>query len=83
MSFCIFILIFNFLDALATELIIEFLLNSQSLISNDKSNQIVDVEHPAEPPAENKSRKNLALKILALKCAAYLKWNFQLLENRL
>lgn len=75
------------IDALATELIVEFLVNSNNMNSTDKNNgaaaRVVDVENPeAVPPPEPKSKKSLALKILALKCAAHLKWNFQLLENR-
>lgn len=54
-------------------------MNSQN--PNERA-AIVDVENPEPQPAEAKSKKNLALKILALKCAAHLKWNFQILENR-
>lgn len=61
----------------------EFLLNSPNLNGAGEKNEIVDVENPDSQPAlEVKSRKNLALKILALKCASHLKWNFQSLENR-
>lgn len=72
-------------DASATDLIIEFLLNSHSINSGERNNRIVDVENPDTAPTgvpEIKSRKSLALKILALKCVSHLKWNFQLLENR-
>ena len=53
--------------------------------SGERSNRVVDVENPDALPAggpEIKTRKSLALKILALKCVSHLKWNFQLLENR-
>lgn len=75
----------NCLDAMATDLIIEFLLNSHTMNSGERSNRVVDVENPDALPAggpEIKTRKSLALKILALKCVSHLKWNFQLLENR-
>jgi len=69
-------------DSLAIELMIEFLLNSQITNGNERSERIVDVENTDPPAIEAKSRKSLALKILALKCSAHLKWNFQLLENK-
>lgn len=53
--------------------------------SGERNNRVVDVENPDALPAggpEIKTRKSLALKILALKCVSHLKWNFQLLENR-
>ena len=70
---------------MATELIVEFLLNSHNLNASEKNGRAVDVvvENPESIVVpEVKSRKSLALKILALKCVAHLKWNFQLLENR-
>jgi hypothetical protein len=70
---------------LATELIVEFLLNSHNLNASEKNGCAVDVVENSEPTvvmAEVKSRKSLALKILVLKCVAHLKWNFQLLENQ-
>ena len=69
-------------DSLAIELMIEFLLNSQITNGNERAERIVDVENTDPPAIETKSRKSLALKILALKCSAHLKWNFQLLENK-
>lgn len=71
-------------DSQATELIVEFLVNSHSLNVSEKNNsKVIDVEGTEAPNgSEPKTRKSLALKILALKCAAHLKWNFQLLENR-
>lgn len=72
------------LDILATELIVEFLVNSHNLNTPDKNGgRVIDVESSDSTNGnETKTRKSLALKILALKCAAHLKWNFQLLENR-
>lgn len=62
---------------------VEFLLNSHNINSNDKSGRIVDIDNPEGVIApEPKTRKSLALKILALKCVAHLKWKFQLLENK-
>lgn len=70
-------------ETLATELIVEFLLNSHNLNASEKNGRVVDVENPESAPVQEvKSRKSLALKLLALKCVAHLKWNFQLLENR-
>ena len=75
-----------FIDAQATELIVEFLVNSHNLntaAEKNNANRVIDVETTDPSNAsEPKTRKSLALKILALKCAAHLKWNFQLLENR-
>jgi hypothetical protein len=74
--------IFFKLDAQATELIIEFLVNSHNLnVSEKNGSKVIDVEATeAANGSETKTRKSLALKILALKCAAHLKWNS--FENR-
>jgi len=55
------------------------------LNSGEKTNgnRVVDIENvEGTIVPEVKTKKSLALKILALKCAAHLKWNFQLLESR-
>ena len=59
-------------------------MNSHNLnVSEKNGSKVIDVEATeAANGSEPKTRKSLALKILALKCAAHLKWNFQLLENR-
>lgn len=59
-------------------------MNSHNLnVSEKNGSKVIDVEATeAANGSETKTRKSLALKILALKCAAHLKWNFQLLENR-
>ncbi len=59
-------------------------MNSHNLNTSEKNgSRVIDVEGTdTSNGSEPKTRKSLALKILALKCAAHLKWNFQLLENR-
>lgn len=58
-------------------------MNSHNVNSSEKNGaKVIDVENPDSATIpESRTRKCLALQILALKCAAHLRWNFQLLEN--
>ncbi|XP_029033449.1 integrator complex subunit 8 isoform X4 [Osmia bicornis bicornis] len=70
-------------DPSATDLIIKFM----TINSEQKENEvkIVDTEtNDTKPNATNKlTHRNLALKILSLKVAAYLKWDLDILEKKL
>lgn len=61
----------NFLDPTPVQLIIQFL-EQASKPSLNEQNQV-------QPPAEN--RRNHTLKLLALKVAAHLKWDLDVLEK--
>ncbi|XP_076174566.1 integrator complex subunit 8 isoform X1 [Ptiloglossa arizonensis] len=72
-----------FPDPSATDLIIKFM----TINSEQKENEvkIVDAEmNEAKPNTTNKwTHRNLALKILSLRVAAYLKWDLDILEKKL
>ncbi|XP_059049066.1 integrator complex subunit 8 [Achroia grisella] len=72
------------------ELIEEFLsVDTKNANSKPTSERVLDVDAPPSPPSETTptslqfSRKQLALKILALKVAATLHWNLDVLETKL
>ncbi|XP_034824046.1 integrator complex subunit 8 [Maniola hyperantus] len=72
------------------ELIEEFLsVDSKNSNSKPTSERVVDVDAPPSPPSVTTptslqfTRKQLALKILALKVAATLHWNLDILESKL
>ncbi|XP_037964316.2 integrator complex subunit 8 isoform X1 [Plutella xylostella] len=73
------------------ELIIEFLsVDNKNGGSKPTSERVVDLDVPSSPqsastspPAVQFTRKQLALKILALKVAAHLRWNLDILESKL
>ncbi|XP_026726032.1 integrator complex subunit 8 [Trichoplusia ni] len=73
----------------ACELIEEFLsVETKNASSKPTSERVVDVDAPPSPPASipspsQFSRKQLALKILALKVAATLHWNLDIFEEKL
>ncbi|XP_021200979.3 integrator complex subunit 8 [Helicoverpa armigera] len=74
----------------ACELIEEFLsVDTKNGNSKPTSERVVDVDAPPSPPSANTpapsqfTRKQLALKILALKVAATLHWNLDIFENKL
>ncbi|KAJ8734073.1 hypothetical protein PYW07_014624 [Mythimna separata] len=73
----------------ACELIEEFLSVDTKNGSKPTSERVVDVDAPPTPPLASTSapaqftRKQLALKILALKVAADLHWNLDIFENKL
>ncbi|XP_026668358.1 integrator complex subunit 8 isoform X2 [Ceratina calcarata] len=72
-----------FPDPSATDLIIKFM----TINSEQKENEvkIIDAEsNDVKPSSTNKwTHRNLALKILSLKVAAYLKWDLDVLERKL
>lgn len=61
----------NFLDPTPVQLIIQFL--------EQASKPSVNEQNQVQPPAEN--RRNHTLKLLALKVAAHLKWDLDVLEK--
>ncbi|XP_053601838.1 integrator complex subunit 8 [Plodia interpunctella] len=72
------------------DLIEEFLsVDTKNASSKPTSERVVDVDTPPSPPSSTTSvnlqftRKQLALKILALKVAATLNWNLDILESKL
>lgn len=74
----------------ACELIEEFLsVDTKNINAKPASERVVDVDGPPSPPPSNIptstqfSRKQLALKILALKVAATLHWNLNIFELKL
>lgn len=71
------------LDPSPTDLMIKFM----TINSDQKETELkaIDVEsNDIKPNVTNKwSHKNLALKILSLKVAAYLKWDLDILEKKL
>ncbi|XP_037300356.1 integrator complex subunit 8 isoform X2 [Manduca sexta] len=74
----------------ACELIEEFLsVDAKNANSKPSSERLMDVDAPPSPPSATTpapvqySRKQLALKILALKVAATLNWNLDILESKL
>ncbi|XP_013167151.1 PREDICTED: integrator complex subunit 8 [Papilio xuthus] len=73
----------------ACELIEEFLsVDAKNSASKAASERVVDVDGPPSPPTVTTtplqfSRKQLALKILALKIAATLHWNLDVFETKL
>jgi hypothetical protein len=77
-----------FLEPTAYELIEEFLsVDTKNVNSKPTSERIVDVDVPPSPPTATTpapllfTRKQLALKILALKVAATLHWNLGKLDH--
>ncbi|XP_047540457.1 integrator complex subunit 8 [Vanessa atalanta] len=73
----------------ACELIEEFLtVDTKNANSKPTSERVVDVDAPQSPPSVTPptlqfTRKQLALKILALKVAATLNWNLDIFETKL
>ncbi|OWR47070.1 integrator complex subunit 8 like protein [Danaus plexippus plexippus] len=73
----------------ACELIEEFInVDTKQATSKPTSERIVDVDAPPSPPTPTPgplqfTRKQLALKILALKVAATLHWNLDIFETKL
>lgn len=61
----------NISDPTPVQLIIQFL--------EQASKPSVNEQNQVQPPAEN--RRNRTLKLLALKVAAYLKWDLDVLEK--